>query len=243
MPGRTISSDKTARPPCHARRHPGSFVVMTHDEGTAAPGGADEVGAAHDALHTGPIATIRHSTLIVLSGPPGAGKSTVAAALAATFPRTVHVHTDDFWHAIVTGGIPPHESAADRQNHVVVEAIVGAATAYARGGYTVVVDGVVGPWMLRHYRDAIARHPELEVHYIVLRPNRAVTLSRAQARTALDALIAEEPIVSLWDQFQDLGELEAHAIDTSTHSPDETVRIVRAAVDTGAYRIAAAESG
>ena len=39
---------------------------------------------------------------------------------------------------------------------MVVDAIVAAAAAYARGGYDVVVDGVIGPWFLPPFRQAAA---------------------------------------------------------------------------------------
>jgi predicted kinase len=203
---------------------------MTHRNGTEEPGGADEVGAAHDALHTG-------ATIVVLSGPPGAGKTTTARALAESFERGVHLHTDDYWHAIVSGGIAPHLPESERQNHVVVSAIVATATAFALGGYTVVVDGVVGPWMLRHYRDAMSRHPALDVRYLVLRPTRRETLARAVARTAPDALTDEAAIAGLWEQFSDLGPLEDHAIDTTRQSATETLRTVQDAVRTGTHRL------
>lgn len=174
--------------------------------------------------------------IIILTGPPGAGKSTTAAAVAAAYPKAVHLHTDDFWHFIVSGGIPPFLPESDSQNHTVVKVIAGAAATYAAGGFTVVVDGIVGPWMLPHYRRLLAGS-ELNLHYIALRPERAETLARAQGRTAPDALVDEGPILSLWDQFAQLGALDAHAIDTTRHSAAETLAAVTAAIAGGRYRL------
>lgn len=168
--------------------------------------------------------------MIVLSGPPGAGKSTTARALAGGFGKAVHLHTDDFWHYIVAGAIPPYLPESDEQNQTVVRVIADAAGTYAEGGFTVVVDGIVGPWMLGHYRRIT-----VPVHYLVLRPDRRETLRRAQARTGPGALVDEEPILLLWDQFADLGDLEHHVIDTSRHSPADTLRAVTDAVTSGDF--------
>jgi predicted kinase len=173
--------------------------------------------------------------VIVLSGPPGAGKTTTAKALAAGFDKAVHLHTDDFWHYIVAGSIPPYLPESDEQNQTVVRVIVNAACTYADGGYTVVVDGVVGPWMLDHYRRGLRDHPGLPVHYVVLRPAREESLRRAQARTTPKALVDEEPILRLWDQFADLDDWESHVIDTTHASPDATLQAVVAAVASGSH--------
>lgn len=104
--------------------------------------------------------------------------------------------------------------------------IAGAAYTYALGGFTTVIDGIVGPWTLDHFRTRAAQHPELAVHYVVLRPQRDITMKRAQSRTAPNALIDEGPILTMWDQFSDLGELENHVLDTSDEPEERSAQRV-----------------
>ena len=54
----------------------------------------------------------------------------------------MHMHTDDFFHYLSKGAIPPHLPESNEQNLVVIEAFLEAAKRYARGGYDVIVDGI-----------------------------------------------------------------------------------------------------
>jgi hypothetical protein len=94
----------------------------------------------------------RSGHILILTGSPGAGKSTTARSLvAASGGPAVHLHADDFWHFIRKGAIPPYLPEANGQNEVVMAVVAQAAEGYARGGYFVVVDGVVGPWFLHSF--------------------------------------------------------------------------------------------
>jgi predicted kinase len=173
-----------------------------------------------------PTAMADAGSLLILTGPPGAGKSTVAALVATDAPRpTVHLHTDSFYDWISTGFVPPHLPAAARQNEVVVAVIAGAAGEYAAGGYDVVLDGVVGPWFLPPFREVAARHA-LSLSYVVLRPSLDVTLARATARTG-DALTDLAALTGMYAAFADLGDLERHVLDTTGQTPAETAAAVR----------------
>ena len=178
---------------------------------------------------------IDHSgEVLILTGPPGSGKTTTAGRLAALpgAPK-VHLHADDFWHVIKAGAIAPYEAAAHRQNAVVIEALAGAAATYARGGYFVVLDGIIGPWFLAPFRTLA-----VPVHYVVLRPPLDIAISRCQARGG-DTLTAPGPITALYRQFSALDGLERHVVATGTESREDTLAAVLAALAGGAFRLAA----
>ena len=90
--------------------------------------------------------------IIVITGSPGTGKTTTASIVAkeSDMDKSVHMHTDDFFHYLSKGAIPPHLPESNEQNLVVIEAFLEAAKRYARGGYDVIVDGIVGPWFWSH---------------------------------------------------------------------------------------------
>jgi hypothetical protein len=162
--------------------------------------------------------------------------------LAASYPRSVHLHTDDFWHYIASGAIPPYLPESNDQNQTVMRVIRAAAFAYAAGGFVTIIDGIIGPWMLGHFRHVEEKEAVPRLHYVVLRPARDETLRRAQGRTAPDALVDDEPVLSLWDQFSNLGALEEHLIDTTAQNPAETLAVVQQAIGNGTYILKATTS-
>ena len=124
--------------------------------------------------------------IIVVTGSPGTGKTTIASIVAkeSSMDKSVHMHTDDFFHYLSKGAISPHLPGSNEQNLVVIEAFLEAAKRYARGGYDVIVDGIVGPWFLEPWR-TLAQE-DYEVHYIVLRASKEETMKRAVERSKLD---------------------------------------------------------
>lgn len=117
--------------------------------------------------------------LLVVTGPPGAGKSTVCALLSAGFPCSALVVGDQFFAFVDQGYVAPWLPEAHPQNEVVVGAAAAAAGRFARGDYTVVYDGVIGPWLIDEFA-AVAQAPRL--HYAILMPPEAVTLERVRTR-------------------------------------------------------------
>ncbi len=187
--------------------------------------------------HTRPPSTSGESgRVIVVSGPPGAGKSTIARRVADALSPSVHLHADDFWSYIRQGGIAPHLPEAHRQNSTVISVLANSAFGYAAGGYHVICDGVIGPWFLDVFR-AASTTSAIELHYVVLRPDRATTLRRAVARTAADTLTDPEPIQSLHQQFSSLDNLEPHVLDSSHIDAAATTEIVLRSLTEGRYRL------
>ncbi len=159
--------------------------------------------------------------VIVVTGPPGAGKSSVAEPLAGLLDPSALVAGDDFFAFLRSGSIAPWLPAAHRQNAAVIEA-AAAATGRLSEHCDVVYDGVVGPWFLESFRTVAGLD---RVHYVVLLPPLDVCLKRVETRrghgfTDLDAAR------DMWLEFHDAEVDRRHLSTDHQRQPADTARIL-----------------
>ncbi len=121
----------------------------------------------------------RWGSLLVVTGPPGAGKSTVARILVDRAARSVLVEGDLFFGFLARGAIEPWLPASNDQNTVVTRAAAAAAGCFAEGGFATVYDGVVGPWFLSTFATATALD---ELDYVVLLSDVETCVERVRER-------------------------------------------------------------
>lgn len=115
-------------------------------------------------------------SVTILSGPVGAGKTTVAQELLALLPAPVsYIEGDTFWSFIVKAG--NHDR---RENFaMIIRAMTAATIPFARSGYEVLLDFSIPPQFLDAARKILK---EITLNYVVLRPSFRVCEARASAR-------------------------------------------------------------
>ncbi len=170
--------------------------------------------------------------IVVISGCPGTGKSTVAAQLADQRQNGFLLSADDYYE-FIQHPIDPTDPASRDQNETVTRAAAGTARTFAEGGYAVFLDAVIGPWLLATFLEPLSGF-RFEAHYLVLRASLETTLSRAMTRPE-DGKIAAAGIRQMHRRFADLGLCERHAIETNGLQVSDTVEQVEAVIAAGSH--------
>ena len=172
------------------------------------------------------ILTSMERTIILLTGTPGAGKTTVAETLCTTFSRSAHVPVDYFRKLIKAGYASPHfwNDEVERQYHLARKNAALTARNIALEGFTVIIDDIVRQKWVGEWQRYLA---DFNLRFVLLLPSLEVAKQRNQAReiwTVDEAIITSLHELLTAENTPDHGWL---VIDTSLLTIQETVEAIK----------------
>lgn len=131
----------------------------------------------------------------MVTGTPGAGKSTTADALADCLHPVARVYTDELRHRVSPYAVPWQEPEGLEQLDLGIRSACAVARIYSAAGYHVVMNDVLSPAPRDRYA---ALWADLHLLTVLLRPSLPVAQRRAAAR---DKQVPVEIIAGLYEQM------------------------------------------
>jgi len=177
------------------------------------------------------------TSIFLLAGAPAVGKSTTARALAARFPKSIHIPVDDVRSMVVSGLVHPSADwspALVEQLTLARAAVTRMALAYQNAGFTVTIDDFWDPNSRLCEYDLLMQQPD--THRILLCPSQQTAQARNQKRAGPgdgSAYIAEGIRAVYENLLKELPGLERQGwqvVDTTEKNIEETVTFTLAQI-------------
>ena len=115
-----------------------------------------------------------------------------------------------------------------------ISAITAAAVEYAKGGYSVLVDGIVGPWFVELVAETFADHGA-RWHYAILLPSSDVNVERSRSRSKA---ITQEVLEKMHSEFTaHRAGFEKHVVDSTHLDAAQTAEAVNKKIEAGELHV------
>jgi chloramphenicol 3-O-phosphotransferase len=173
-------------------------------------------------LETAVDTSLVEPRILIISGLPGAGKSTTARLLASQMCRGAHVEADKLQELIVAGGIWPDGSPnptaeAQRQLRLRLHHACLLARSFANHGFSAIIDDIVIGERLEQAIEEIAGTP---FGFVMLLPDFELVRERWKALGS--------PFVDKWQWIDDEIRTGTRRVglwlDTTSFTPEKTVQ-------------------
>lgn len=134
--------------------------------------------------------------IFLISGPPGAGKSTLATAIAQLFDKSIHIDCDSLYNMVQGGHKKPWEDGADTLLSLMYKVLVLQAETYLQAGFVVISDYVWSPKEL-YCLFGECKHADL-FYPIILLPKKTINLVRDLSR---EYSVGSDRVATCWENF------------------------------------------
>ena len=158
-------------------------------------------------------------TLYVITGPAGAGKSTVSRKLAASKTKSALIEGDDIYGQIVGGYIDPWKEG----NYLTTfwKSCLAQMKIYLEDGFDVVFNYIVSPDQLAMVKSSLG---DYKIVFAVIMVDPEVLLKRDSERPAEFQM--KERCLVLLDEFKAHNYDPAFIVNTTNMTVDEVVKVV-----------------
>ena len=173
-----------------------------------------------------------HPFVLALTGPAGAGKSTVGERLAKQFDKCVNIDADSVKHMVVSGfyfdkADPDKDTKWGFSEWALVGESIGLlAQNFIKHGFDVIINGYIDPPAWENIEKLVNI-----THKVLLLPHVDTVIARDAGRLA-DVQQGEASVRRHHQHFSTSPSFKDFVtIDTTKHTIDETIEEVRRALE------------
>jgi len=162
----------------------------------------------------------------IITGPPGAGKSTISESLAGDIKKSVYLEVDSLREMIKNGYVGPAEYTSESKKQLALGAknTLDLTINFLREGFNVFIEDILeNKSQMRNY---INRLKNYKFHIFLLLPNKSILAKRDRKRER--EKVVGKRALELHDIFTRKSSEKGWVIlDTSTHSIKQTKKEIK----------------